>query len=182
MPADATNKHEHRSDAPENWFDSQKRFCVVLEEIRSDVETADSFAIKFSLLTKTPISKMKHIVKNLPAPVWSGPGRARAGNVLALIEEAGGRGNIVEGVSTAAAKGSAKNAKNTKNRMICRSCGFPMKEGDTHCEFCMTPVGDVGKGVFHWEGRRAANGIPPKRLLCYVLLIVAVIIFAIVAR
>jgi hypothetical protein len=179
MAATAGSKNAHRSDVPENWFDGQKRFCVVLEEIRSDVETPDSFAIKFSLLTKTPISKMKHIVSNLPAPIWSGQGRSRAENILGLIDEAGGRGSIVEGVSATLVKSSAKDAK---NRMSCRWCGFPTKEGDTHCEFCMTPVGDIEKGECHWEGRGTANVIPPKRLLCYVLILVAGIVLAIVTR
>ena len=76
-------------------------------------------------------------------------------------------------------KGSAKDAK---NRMSCRWCGFPLKEGDTHCEFCMTPVADIEKGEFHREESGAANIIPPKRLLCYVLILVAGIIFAIVTR
>lgn len=179
MPPTAGKKDAQRSDVPENWFDGQKRFCVVLEEIRSDIETPDSFTIKFSLLTKTPISKMKHLVSNLPAPIWSGQGRSRAENILALINEAGGRGSIVEGASVAVVKGSAKDAK---NRMSCRWCGFPLKEGDTHCEFCMTMVADSKKGEFRWEKRRAANIIPHKRLLCYVLILVAEIIFAIVTR
>ena len=179
MPPTAGKKDAHRSDVPENWFDGQKRLCVVLEEIRSDIETPDSFAIKFSLLTKTPISKMKHIVNNLPAPIWSGQGRSRAENILALIDEAGGRGSIVEGVSAALVKGSAKDAK---NRMSCRWCGFPLKEGDTHCEFCMTPVADIEKGEFRRKGRGAAKIIARKRILCYVLILVAGIIFAIVTR
>jgi hypothetical protein len=179
MPPTAGKKDAHRSDIPENWFDGQKRFCVVLEEIRSDIETPDSFTIKFSLLTKTPISKMKHIVNNLPAPIWSGQGKSRAENILALIDEAGGRGSIVEGVSAALVKNSAKDAK---NRMSCRSCGFPLKEGDTHCEFCMTPVADIEKGEFRRKGRGAAKIIARKRILCYVLILVAGIIFAIVTR
>jgi hypothetical protein len=179
MPAGTNGKETHRSDVPENWFDGQKKLCVVLEEIRSDVETPESFAIKFALLTKTPVSKMKHIVNNLPAPIWSGQGRSRADNILALIDEAGGRGSIIEGGSAALVKGSARDAK---NRLACRWCGFPMKEGDTHCGFCLTPVVDAERSAFHWEVSKTANIIPPKRLLCYVLVLVVGIIFAIVTR
>jgi hypothetical protein len=46
----------------------------------------------------------------------------------------------------------------------------------------MTPVADIEKGEFRRERKRAANIIPPKRLLCYVLILVAGIIFAIVTR
>ena len=44
---------------------------------------------------------MKHVVHRLPAPIWSGQGRSRAEQILALIEEAGGRGEIVETGSAA---------------------------------------------------------------------------------
>ena len=178
MPAENGKKDAHRSDVPENWFDGQKRFCVVLEEIRSDVETPESFAIKFSLLTKTPISKVKHIVNNLPAPIWSGQGRVRAESILALIDEAGGKGTIAEG-GAPSAKSSAAHGK---SRPSCRWCGFPLKEGDAFCDFCATPVADAEKGEFHWEGKGDADVIPPKRLLCYVVILVAGIIFAIISR
>jgi hypothetical protein len=179
MPGGTRDKNGHRSDVPENWFDGQKHYSVILEEIRPDVETPDSFAIKFSLLTKTPISKMKHIVSSLPTPIWTGQGTSRAENILALIEEAGGRGSIVEGEEATLVKGSSRAGK---NRVSCRWCGFPIKAGDTHCDFCMTPVGDVEKEEIHWERGSAQAIIPPKRLLCYILILVAGVIFAIVTR
>jgi hypothetical protein len=46
----------------------------------------------------------------------------------------------------------------------------------------MTLVADIEKNEFRREARGAANIIPPKRLLCYVLILVAGIIFAIVTR
>jgi len=158
---------------------SRKSFCVVLDEIRSDVETHESFAIKFSLLTKTPISKMKHIVRKLPAPIWSGEGRTRAEHIIVLIEQAGGKGSIVESGVSALVKSPPKEAA---NKLTCNWCGFPVKEGDTHCEFCLTPVGETGKSETKREGRKTAPSIPPKRLLCYIIVLIAGIIVSLATR
>jgi len=159
--------------------DSRKSFCVVLDEIRSDVETHESFAIKFSLLTKMPISKIKHIVGKLPASIWSGEGRTRAEHILVLIEQAGGKGSIVESGASAHVESPPKEAA---NKLTCSWCGFPVKEGDTHCEFCVTPVGETGKSETKHEGRKAAASITPKRLLCYIVVLIVGIIVSLATR
>jgi hypothetical protein len=157
----------------------RKTFCVILDEIRSDVETPESFAIKFSLLTKTPVSKMKHIASRLPATVWSGEGQSRARHILALIEEAGAKGRIVESAVNAVV---ANPPKETASKRACSWCGFPMKEGDTRCEFCMTPVGEAGKTEVPHENRKARRSIPPKRLLCYLIILIAGIVISLATR
>jgi len=178
---------------PRDTLDGQKSYRVILEDIASGIETNDSFAIKFSLLTKTPISKIKHVVHRLPAPIWSGQGRSRAEHILALIEEAGGRGKIVETGSDAPPPASPagpakeerrdKNVKIAKSKSACRWCGFPMKEDETRCGFCMMAVGDVERSAHAPEPARRSKGISRKRIVFYaVILILGMIIAKLLTR
>jgi hypothetical protein len=181
---------------PRDTIDGQKSYRVILEDIASGIETTDSFAIKFSLLTKTPISKMKHVVHRLPAPIWSGEGRSRAEHILALIEEAGGKGSIVETggappppASPAGPRvpggpvGSGEPAKTAKSKSTCRWCGFPMKEDEKRCGFCMMTVGDVERSEHKSKATVRAKAVSRKRLICYAAVVVAgIIIIALLNR
>jgi hypothetical protein len=175
---------------PRDTLGGQGSYRVILEDIASGMETTDSFAIKFSLLTKTPISKMKHVVHRLPAPIWSGQGRSKAEHILALIEEAGGRGSIVETGGAPPASpveaggpgkpaGSGGPAKPVKSKSTCRWCGFPMKEEETRCGFCMMTVGEVEKSAHQPEPKMRSKRFSRKRLICYGAILVAAILIII---
>jgi hypothetical protein len=163
---------------PKELQDGGKTYRVLIEDVSSGIETSDSFAIKFSLLTKTPISKMKHIMHCLPATIWSGTGRARAEHILALIEEAGGRGSIAEigsapPPSPAEPEAPGGPAKSVKGRASCSWCGFPMKEGESRCGFCMTPVGGSERSEHPTRSAKRAPAVTRKRLICYAAVLVA---------
>ncbi len=158
-----------RSDAPANWFEGQKSYCVILDEVRADMETAESFAIKFSLLTKIPVTKTKHLMAKFPATIWTGFGHAKAENILGLIEEAGGVGRIIEGATEALVRDSSKAGK---PHSICSWCGFPLKEGELFCGFCMTPVQESENSGRHWVVQTKLTGMPPRRLLLYVAILI----------
>ena len=136
---------------------------------------------------------MKHVVHRLPAPIWSGQGRSRAEHILALIEEAGGRGKIVEtgGDAPPAASPagpadpakSAKTDKSAKSKLACRWCGFPMKEDETRCGFCMMAVGNVERSAHTREPAERSKGISRKRIVFYaVILILGIIIAKLLTR
>jgi hypothetical protein len=158
---------------------------VILEGIRSEVETVDSFSIKFSLLTRTPISKMKHLMARLPAVAWSGEGRGKAERILSLIEEAGGRGRIVESAAAAPASirtPDAKEPNEPKDKLVCGWCGFPMREGATRCEFCLTVVGRAAKSDVPRGVRKKRPPVPPVRLAIYGAVIAAEIVLALILK
>jgi len=168
-------KSARRPVSAEDVFAGGKSYSVILEGIRSEMETRDTFTIKFSILTKAPLSKMKHIMTNLPATVWTGPGRSRAQSILALIEEAGGTGKIVEGGAAAPAQASPKERKSEN---ACAWCGFPLKEGEAMCGFCMTPVKDgIPQVERHNPSGARFKGVPSKKLLLYgIFLAVGVVV------
>jgi hypothetical protein len=184
MPSgfDAEKTVSENPTDPRESLDGRKSYRVILEDIASGIETTDSFAIKFSLLTKTPLSKMKHVVHSMPAMVWSGQGRSRADRVLALIEEAGGRGSVVETRGGPPAS-PAEQPATVKSKLACRWCGFPMKEDETRCGFCMTAVGDTEKSEPHPEPRMPAKARSRKRLiLCAAVLVLGIVIIGLLAR
>jgi hypothetical protein len=158
-----------KSDAPTNWFEGQKSYCVVLDSVRSDMETVESFTIKFSLLTKVPVTKTKHMIAKFPATVWTGYGHAKAENILSLIEEAGGVGRIIEGATEALVRDSSKSGK---AHLTCRWCGFPLKETDIFCGFCMMPTQESENPGRHWSGHSKLAGMPPRRLFLYIAILV----------
>lgn len=206
-----------RSDAANvnvsaGWFESGKTFTVILDSLDGGVETPDSFAIKFSLLTRTPVTKVKHTIRRLPARIWSGEGRGRAERILAYIQEAGGNGRVIEGgarpapsaglaedraaaLRENAAKGPpavAEREQAPKDRSACAYCGFPLGEGDRYCGFCRTPVGAVpapgdpelaaAAGKTAGLFARRIAGIPAPRLVVYAAVLVAGVIVLMALR
>lgn len=90
-----------------------------------------------------------------------------------------GKGSIVEESAESRPKDASKRGK---DRMSCQWCGYPIKEGQTRCDFCLTPIGEVQEPAFRERMMKASLGIPPKRLILYGALIVATIIFMAISR
>lgn len=150
------------------------RYRVLLEGVRTEVETHASFALKFSLLASLPVTKVKHMMKTLPAAVWTGRGKSRALGLLNLIEEAGGVGRIVEeeyapDMEQVAGGGAVKGR-------ACPQCGFPLKEEDLFCNFCFTPIDEERRQSLHIAIPRCRNASTVYRYLFFILLGAAAII------
>lgn len=173
---------------PRDILEEKRTYRVVLDDISSGIETVDSFAIKFSLFTKSPLARMKHIVRRLPATVWAGEGRSRAERVLALIEEAGGRGRVVEADAAPVEAPESRedppnSAKVPEAERTCAMCGFPMKSGETRCGFCMTAAGGAGRVDPQPVPASSVKTIPRKRFLLYgACLLVGLILITIFLR
>jgi hypothetical protein len=174
MPCDAEQESAsaQRSPNAEDILERKRTYRVVLEDITSGVETADSFAIKFALLTRSPLARMKHAVRLLPATIWSGTSRSKAERVLALIEEAGGRGSVVE-PEDAPREAPPKPVRTPESERSCPMCGFPLKDEETRCGFCMTSLRDIKPGISHRESERRTSPIPRKRLILFAACFVA---------
>jgi hypothetical protein len=160
----------------------RRAYRVVLESINGDVETPESFAIKLSILLKIPVTKIKYMLRELPAPIWTGGAQTKARHLLALIEEAGGNAKIVEG--EAQPEGSFETGGKGGRKPVCASCGFPLKKGNKFCGFCMTPVNPIehhDTPITHIAVTDTVS-IPLPRFIFYIALVVAIIIIALVAR
>jgi hypothetical protein len=159
-------------------------YRVVFEGTKSPIETLESFAIKYGILTSTPVTKIKFMLRDPPATILETKNGAKARKVLEFIEEAGGSGRIDDFSleenhdSEIAMEDVAVPASCAKN---CPNCGFPTKEGDKFCEFCHTPF--VVAKTHKLKTIVIAGGdghlVDPRRLLIYVLLVLLALVFGI---
>lgn len=191
--------------AAEDAVDSKTgvSFRVVIEGVRSEYETPESFAIKFGIATSQPVTKVKHMVRSFPVVIWEGENRATAAGILSLIEEAGGRGRIDEvgpaprpaprGASAPESSPRAQQPGGAAGRLqapgtpgCCPKCGFPAREGDEYCSFCMSPFEERLKHkVAEMAGIRPGVGhpaIPPRRLLIYVGILLAALLIDLIIK
>jgi hypothetical protein len=170
-----------RDVLPEGEDRKIESYSVVLDSIRSEIETMDSFALKFSVLLKIPVTKVKHMVRRLPCTLWRGKSLSKAKMLVELAGEAGGNARVVENEETPRASEGEKPKKGDE-RTVCSKCGFPLKQGEEFCNFCMTSVKDQA-------GRRSSAPvveknpqIPPARLFFYIVLVLIAVILAFVLR
>lgn len=160
-------------------------YAVVLESIKSDIETPESFALKFAIISRLPVTKVKHIMRKMPATVWRSCKKPQAQKLLRLIEEAGGRGKIVED-HTIVDEHLAAQETQSPSTPTCQRCGFPLKEDDKYCSFCMTPVDAQEKQEQKVETRKTVVRKPPVvpsyRLFFYFIILIAGILISLALR
>lgn len=165
---------------PEENEGKVESYSVVLDSVRPEIETLDSFSLKFSVLLKMPVTRMKHIVKRLPSTLWKGKSLSKAKMLVELAEEAGGLAHIVE--NRESPKAAAPEKKKSHDKTACSKCGFPLKKDDEFCNFCTTPVKEpTGTRVSAPIVEKQAQ-IPPSRLFFYIVLLLLGVILAFVLR
>ena len=157
-------------------------YSVVLDSIKSDMETLESFALKFSVLMQLPVTKVKHMVSRLPNTIWKGAKRSKANMLLELIEEAGGVGRVVENYERPAESEEAQ-AEQPSSSGLCSKCGFPIKMEEEFCSFCMTPLKEQQQRTHASKPVvEKSPMIPPARFIFYFALLLGGIILAVVLR
>ena len=157
-------------------------YSVVLDAINSDMETLDSFALKFSVLMRIPVTKVKHMASRWPNTIWTGQNRSTANMLLQLMGDAGGAGRVVENFERPGEIDETEKEKSPSDG-LCKKCGFPMKEDEEYCSFCMTSVKErKSKPVVSKPVIEKIPMIPPARFLFYFVILVAGVILAIVLR
>ena len=162
-------------------------YRVVFEGIKRDIETSDSFAIKYGILTSTPVTKIKFMLRNLPKTFLETKNGPKARGTLELIEEAGGIGRIEEINPEEKLKVEISEedpAIVTTREKSCLKCGFPVKDSDKYCQFCHSPLVETGrrkvKTIMKVGG--AGHLITPKRLVITVVVLLIVLIWAFLMR
>ncbi len=136
-----------------------KYYRVILSGIDPRKETQDTFALKLSMQTRAPITRIRSIVQNLPAPVKSGLDMGQARRFSAVVEELGGETRIEsyvlrpgESHSSRAGQGKRGHLRTARNGndaesatdlqggggggRVCFFCGWENCEDAHHCEFC----------------------------------------------
>ncbi len=162
-------------------------YRVIFEGIKRDIETSDSFAIKYGILTSTPVTKIKFMLRNLPKTVLETKNGPKARGTLELIQEAGGIGTIEEINPEEKLKVEISEedpAIVAIREKSCLKCGFPLKDSDKYCQFCHSPLVETGsrkvKTIMKAGG--AGHLITPKRLVITVVVLLIVLIWACLMR
>ena len=129
MKVDDKHVDNENQESPEHPPGPKQKvmYRVVIDGLSSRVETVEAFSIKFSLLAKLPLRKVKHVMKSFPATLWTGKQRGKAEKLLYLVEEVGGDGRVIE-VSEEDVYGSRAHGGKGGSRRAeeCPHCGFPI--------------------------------------------------------
>ncbi len=138
-------------------------YRVVLESIDLYKETKESFALKLSMQTRTPVTRINTIVKNMPYAIKSGLTMSQAKKFSAVLEELGGVVTIVDyvvsaGDSDPALSDQQKSASQTGDNalskassqdlkseggesIVCSNCGWENSSEAEFCAFCYAGFG-----------------------------------------
>lgn len=179
----------YRSAVPEDGTEIKNEtiYRVILEGINSEIETPGSFAIKYGILTSTPVTRIKFMLRNLPKTIVETKSAPKARGTLELIEEAGGIGLIEEFNPEEAPKVEIPEEEPTIANSVetsCLKCGFPLKKDDQFCQFCHTPLAESKtqniKSVLKTGGGEKL--VAPKRLLLYIGIVVVILVLGILSR
>ena len=188
----------YRSATPKDGDDKKEVrpketiYKVTLEGIKREIETPDSFAIKYGILTSTPVTKIKFMLRDLPKKVVETKIASKARGALELIEEAGGIGFIEDcNPEEVEPEVEIPEVPEEEPEVIadaveknCLKCGFPLKKDDAFCQFCLTPLvkakGQKKKTAMKVDG--GGHQLSPKKLLFYVALFLLVLLLGILMR
>jgi RNA polymerase subunit RPABC4/transcription elongation factor Spt4 len=159
----------------------------VLEGIKSDIETPGSFAIKYGILTSSPVTRIKFMLQNLPKTILETKSAPRARGALEVIEEAGGVGRLEEIKPEEAPKIDIAEEEPTIATVpdkSCLKCGFPIKKDDEYCQFCHSPL--VEKKTPNIKtminAGKSGNILTPKKLLIYIAAAVVILLLGLLTR
>jgi len=164
-------------DSASRRKDGGVRYRVIIDGIRDQYETLDSFCIKLSLFLRAPITRIKVITNKMPCVLWSYSDELKAKKLVKLVEEAGGEAHIEE-----LRDEPDETKEEIDHDLVCKLCGFPLKEEDKFCPFCMTPV--TGQDKQNVDAKEKSTSIsdkqkytiPPYRLLIYLIIVIVALI------
>ena len=182
----------YKSAVPENGGEtaggksSETIFRVVLEGM-SDIETPGSFAIKYGILTSTPVTRIKFMLRNLPKTILETKSAPRAHGALELIEEAGGVGRMEECNPEEAPEIEIPEEEPTIATVpdkSCLKCGFPIKKNDEYCQFCHTRLVEKKAPNIKSMIKAGKSGdlVTPKKLLLVIAVVVVILLLGILTR
>ncbi len=162
-------------------------YRVILEGIKSDIETPGSFAIKYGILTNSPVTRIKFMMRNLPKTILETKSAPRARGALELIEEAGGLGMLEEYNPEEAPKVEIAEEEPTIASVpdkSCLKCGFPIKKDDEYCQFCHTPLVEKKTPNIKtmMDAGKSGNLLTPKKLLIYIAVVAVILLIGILTR
>ncbi len=124
---------------------------MILEGVDPLKETLDTFSIKVSLQTRTPLPRVRSILKRFPNTVKSGLDQTQARKLAAVLEELGGRTRIESYYiwpgerddrssdlwKPAVVQATLDDAGKRGRSISCPFCGWRNDGNMEYCSFCL---------------------------------------------
>jgi ribosomal protein L7/L12 len=121
----------------------KKYHKVVLHSIDPNKETLESFALKMSLRLRSPLPRVKQLLKRLPCVIKTGMSITQANKLFAVLEELGGKVTI-ETYFLTPGENSEKHRAGVRNvimdngmSIVCPECEWENEAGSEYCSLCL---------------------------------------------
>jgi hypothetical protein len=154
---------------------TKKYHKVVLEEIDSGRETTESFSIKLSMRTRTPLPRVRQVLKRLPYTIKSGLSSSQANKLKSVLESIGGRARVETHFVTPGHRAETSSSAPSPGEPMelvlagggellpCPSCGWEEESGTEFCSFCQQFLEGDHDGTHHPDPRTAPETPTPER-------------------
>jgi hypothetical protein len=125
----------------------KKYYKIVLHSIDRHKETPESFSIKMAMRLRTPMPRVKQILRRLPCTIKSGLSVSQANKLFSIMEELGAKVTMEDYFLTPGKSGARAPmvdgllSKSTQlgnaSSFDCPSCGWENEAGADHCVLCL---------------------------------------------
>lgn len=134
---------------------TKRLYKVVLEGYDTEVETADTFALKLSLRLSVPLPRARAVVNNLPQILRGGMTASEANKLKSILEDIRGivhlgthfvtPGQNHHDIDTDITAGDWERRQNegrlqrgsSPGTILCPNCGWEEEETSSHCSICL---------------------------------------------
>jgi tRNA A-37 threonylcarbamoyl transferase component Bud32 len=122
-------------------LDPNAQYRVVLESIDSARDNEASFALKMSMKLRTPLPRIKSLVRNMPARIADQIPYKRALHLAKLVEEMGGKVRLdvcpSQGPVSSSEGGKTAPSDSSRNGRTCPACGWVEEYDAEFCSVCL---------------------------------------------
>lgn len=150
----------------------KKYYKVVLHAIDPNKETIESFSIKMSIRLRTPMPRVKQILKKLPCTIKTGMNVSQANKLFAVMEELGAKvtveayylkpGKSSDRPPAVAGLATKSTQIGTSSSFNCPSCGWENVSGSDHCPLCLEIFRRPQKSGPNAPGEACSAQTPPE--------------------
>jgi len=122
-------------------LDPNAEYRVVLESIDSARDNEASFALKMSMKLRTPLPRIRSLVRNMPARIADRIPYKRALHLAKLLEEMGGKVRLdvcpAHGPASHGEGGQSAPSDSSRNGRTCPACGWVEEYDAEFCSVCL---------------------------------------------
>jgi hypothetical protein len=146
---------------------TRKFYRVVLEGIDAKVASTESFSIKLSLRMRTPLPRVRQVLRKLPCTIKRGLEADQANRLKAVLESIGGRVHLESYFVTPGQEEPCDGhlqivpeEPDVVVTQVCPSCGREDEAGAKHCSFCLETEDPKASGNVPDDAEPTVEDVP----------------------